>query len=38
MSYSLNELQALARKAARGSGVPWGIAEEAAMAARYLCE
>ena len=28
MSYSLNEFQALARKAARGSGVPWGIAEE----------
>ena len=38
MSYSLNEFQALARKAARGSGVPWGIAEEAGMASRYLCE
>ena len=38
MSYSLNELQALAFKAARGSGVPWGIAEEAGMATRYLCE
>ena len=38
MSYSLNEFQALARKAAGGSGVAWGIAEEAGMAARYLCE
>ena len=38
MSYSLNEFQALARNAARGSGMPWGIAEEAGMAAKYLCE
>lgn len=33
---SLNEIQMLATKAARGAGLPWGVAEEAARAARWL--
>jgi len=37
MSWSLGEIEALARKAARGSGLPWGIAEEAGKATRWLC-
>ena len=36
MSYSFNEIEALAKRAARGAGLPWGLAEEAAMAARWL--
>ena len=36
MSLSLNELEALCRKAARGAGLPWGVAEEAGWAARRL--
>lgn len=35
-SYSLNEMQALSLKAARGVGLAWGICEEAAWAARWL--
>lgn len=38
MSYSLNETEALAKKAARGAGSDWGVAEEAAVATRWLCE
>jgi hypothetical protein len=33
---SLGELEAAARKAARGAGYPWGLAEEAGRAARAL--
>jgi len=36
MSYSLNEIEAIAKRAARGAGMPWGLAEEAAMAVRWL--
>lgn len=34
---SLNEVDAMARRAARGAGYPWGLAEEAGKAARWLC-
>ncbi|SLN53396.1 hypothetical protein PSA7680_02774 [Pseudoruegeria aquimaris] len=37
MSVSLNEVEALARRAARGAGYTWGQAEEAGKAARWLC-
>ncbi|WP_306150278.1 MULTISPECIES: DUF3726 domain-containing protein [unclassified Roseibium] len=37
MTLSLNEVEALAKKAARGAGYSWGLAEEAAMATRWLC-
>lgn len=37
MSYSLNEVEAMAKKASRGAGYHWGIAEEAAYATRWLC-
>jgi len=33
---SLNEIRALAAKAARGAGLPWGVAEEAGHAAGWL--
>ncbi len=36
MSYSLNETEALCRKAARGAGYSWGLAEEAGKAVRWL--
>ena len=36
MTYSLNEIEALAKKAARGAGRPWGVAEEAGKAVRWL--
>ena len=36
MSYSFNETEALCRKAARGAGFSWGMAEEAGRAARWL--
>jgi hypothetical protein len=36
MSWSLNETAALAKKAARGAGMSWGMAEEAAFAVRWL--
>jgi len=35
---SLSETEALALKAARGAGLDWGLAEEAAFAARWLTE
>lgn len=37
MSYALNEVEALAKKAARGAGYTWGLAEEAGKATRFLC-
>ena len=36
MTYSLNEIEALAKKATRGAGRSWGIAEEAGKAVRWL--
>ncbi len=36
MSWSLGETRALAIKAARGAGMPWGMAEEAGFAVRWL--
>ena len=35
-SWSLNEIEALAKKAARGSGCSWGVAEDAGRAVRWL--
>ena len=37
MNYSLNEIDGLARKAARGAGLEWGLTEEAGKAVRWLC-
>ena len=37
MNLSLNEVESTAKKAARGAGLSWGIAEEAGKAARWLC-
>lgn len=37
MILSLNEVEALAKKATRGAGYSWGLAEEAARATRWLC-
>lgn len=37
MSFSLNEIEATAKKATRGAGYPWGLAEEAGKATRWLC-
>lgn len=37
MSFSLNEVEAMVRKAARGAGYSWGMADEAGKAARWLC-
>lgn len=34
--YTLAEIEALSRKAARGAGLDWGLAEEAGKAARWL--
>jgi hypothetical protein len=36
MSLSMGEVEATARKAARGAGYPWGFADEAGRAARWL--
>lgn len=36
MSWSLNEIESLARRAARGAGMSWGLAEEAGKAVRWL--
>ncbi len=38
MSWSLGEITALCTKAARGAGKPWGLAEEAGWAVRWLAE
>ena len=37
MSFSLNEIEATAKRAARGAGYTWGHAEEAGKATRWLC-
>jgi hypothetical protein len=37
MSYSLNEVEVTAKRAARGAGFSWGLAEEAGKATRWLC-
>lgn len=36
MTRSLNEIEAMSKRAARGAGMSWGMAEEAGRAARYL--
>ena len=36
MAYSLNEIDAMVLKAARGVGLSWGLAQEAGRAARWL--
>lgn len=36
MSFSLNEIEAMGKRATRGAGLDWGIAEEAGKAARWL--
>ena len=36
MSHSLNEIEALSKRAARGAGMSWGLSEEAAKAVRWL--
>ena len=36
MSFSLNEIEAMGKRAARGAGLDWGIAEEAGKATRWL--
>jgi hypothetical protein len=36
MSWSLNEIEAEVKKAVRGAGLAWGLAEEGARAARWL--
>ena len=38
MTLSLNEFETLCTRAARGAGLPWGLAEEAGKAARCLAE
>ncbi|WP_192965921.1 DUF3726 domain-containing protein [Phycobacter azelaicus] len=38
MNLSLNEMEALCRRAAVGAGLHWGLAEEAGKAARWLAE
>jgi len=37
VTYSLGEIEAVARKATRAVGYPWGVADEAAKSARWLC-
>lgn len=37
MDYSLNEVELIAKRATRGAGYVWGMAEEAAKATRWLC-
>lgn len=37
MTHSLNEIESLARKATRGAGYSWGLAEEAGKTVRFLC-
>jgi hypothetical protein len=36
MSHSLNEIETLSKRAARGAGLSWGMSEEAARACRWL--
>ncbi len=37
MSFALNEVDAIAKKATRGAGYSWGVAEDAGKATRWLC-
>ena len=37
MTFSLNETEAMARKAARGAGYGWGASEDVGKAVRWLC-
>ena len=37
VNYSLNEIELLAKRAARGGGYCWSLAEEAGKATRWLC-
>ena len=37
LSFALNEVEAMAKRASRGAGYPWGLAEEAGKATRWLC-
>ena len=37
MTYSLGEVEAISRKAARGAGFSWGMAEDEGKAVRWLC-
>jgi hypothetical protein len=37
MTFSLNEVEATSKKATRGAGYSWGLAEEAGKATRWLC-
>ncbi len=37
MTFSLNEAETMARKAARGAGYGWGLSEDAGKAVRWLC-
>ena len=37
LEWSLNELNLMVRRATRGAGFAWGIAEEAGKATRWLC-
>lgn len=37
MSWSLGEIETLSRKAAKGAGYSWGLAEEAGKCVRFLC-
>ena len=36
--YSLGEIEAQCKKAAKGVGLSWGVAEEAGLIARHLSE
>ena len=36
MAFSLNEIEVMCKRAARGAGLSWGLAEEAGKAARWL--
>ncbi|WP_027258059.1 DUF3726 domain-containing protein [Leisingera aquimarina] len=36
MNHSLNEIEAMCKRAARGAGLSWGLAEEAAKGTRWL--
>jgi len=38
MTYSFNEIEAMSKRAARGAGFDWGLAEEAGKATRWLSE
>lgn len=36
MNFSLNEVETMGKRAARGAGLPWGLCEEAAKGVRWL--